>query len=138
MTDRFEIFRVGTIRKQGRSVRVEINEKYKDALLGLDQFSHIIVYFWFHKNDTPEERNVLQIYPRGKKENPWSGVFATRSPKRPNLIGMFTCKILSVEGNIIHVDKTDAFDGTPVIDVKPYIPKLDVISEVRVPEWVKK
>ena len=135
MADFFQIFPVGVIHKQDEGVFIEIFETYRDGLLGLDQFSHMIVFFWFHKNDTPEQRNTLWVHPRGNRANPLAGVFATRSPVRPNLIAIFTCKILWIDGNTIHVDTIDAFDGTPVIDIKPCISRTDTLLDVRVPEW---
>ena len=135
MTDHFQVLPVGIIRKRRDAVAIEVFEKYGDALLGLDHFSHVIVFFWFHKNDTSVDRNILQVHPRGNKANPLQGVFATRSPIRPNLIGISTCTILSVDHNIIHIDKIDAFDGTPVIDLKPCTSKTDTMLEVRVPKW---
>ncbi|UCF56354.1 MAG: SAM-dependent methyltransferase, partial [Deltaproteobacteria bacterium] len=63
--------------------------------------------------------------------NPLTGVFATRSPVRPNPISVYTCRILSIDGNVIHIEKIDALDGTPVIDIKPYVPRLDSVSEVK-------
>lgn len=136
MSECYEICPVGIIKKQDKNIAIEIYEKYEDALHGLHQFSHIIVCFWFHRNDTHEQRNILQVHPRGNSANPLTGVFATRSPQRPNLIGLSTCKILSIDGNIIYIDKTDALDGSPVIDIKPYIPRTDSTSDVRVPGWV--
>jgi len=135
MKDRFQIDPVGIVRKQDKTVIIEIHEKYKDGLLGLDRFSHILVYFWFHKNDTREYRKTLLVHPRGDKANPLTGVFATRSPKRPNLIGMSECNILSIDGTAIHIDKIDAFHGSPVIDIKPHMPELDSISNVVGPDW---
>jgi len=134
----FQIFSIGVIKKTKHTTIIEIYKKYEDALLGLHQFSHVIVCYWFHKNDTAEKRNILQVHPRGDRRNPLTGVFATRSPVRPNLIGISICKILSIDGNIIHIDKIDALDGSPVIDLKPYIPRDDSIPDARVPEWVKK
>lgn len=136
MKDRFDIFPVGVIQKQDENVWIEIYEKYNEALLGLDKFSHITVCYWFHENDTPEKRNVLQVHPKNNKENPLSGVFATHSPLRPNLIAISTCKMLSIEGNTIHIDKIDAFDGSPVIDIKCFIPSRALKSDIRLPDWV--
>ncbi len=135
MADYFQIFSVGVIKKKDEIVTIEIFEEYRNALLGLHEFSHIIVFYWFHKNDTLKQRNILQVHPRGDKGNPLTGVFASRSPARPNLIAIFTCKILSIDGNTIHVDKIDAFGGTPVIDIKPCISKIDTDLDIRVPEW---
>jgi tRNA-Thr(GGU) m(6)t(6)A37 methyltransferase TsaA len=138
MSENFQIFPIGVVKKTKQTTAIEIYKKYEDALLGLHQFSHLIVCYWFHKNDTAEERNILQVHPRGDQRNPLTGVFATRSPVRPNLIGISICKILSIDGNIIHIDKIDAFDGSPVIDLKPYIPRVDFITDAHVPEWVGK
>jgi tRNA-Thr(GGU) m(6)t(6)A37 methyltransferase TsaA len=136
MKDRFDIFPVGVIQKQDENVWIEIYEKYNGALLGLDKFSHITVCYWFHENDTPEKRNVMRVHPRNNKENPLSGVFATHSPLRPNLIAISICNILSIEGNTIHIDKIDAFDGSPVIDIKCFIPSRALKSDIRLPDWV--
>ena len=118
--------------KQNGSVFIEIYKEYEDALFGLDQYSHIIVFTWFHENDVSEKRKVLKVHPRGNKANPLTGVFATRSPVRPNLIGIFLCKIISIENNVIQIEHIEAFAGSPVIDIKPYIPRIDSI-EIRKP-----
>ncbi|MES0447110.1 MAG: tRNA (N6-threonylcarbamoyladenosine(37)-N6)-methyltransferase TrmO, partial [Desulfobacterales bacterium] len=136
MKDRFDIFPVGVIKKQGETVWIEIYEKYNDALIGLDGFSHLTVCYWFHENDTPEKRNVLQVHPRSNKKNPLTGVFATHSPLRPNLIAISICKILSIDGNSIRIDKIDAFEGSPVIDIKCFIPSKVSESDIRLPDWV--
>jgi tRNA-Thr(GGU) m(6)t(6)A37 methyltransferase TsaA len=137
MEEQFKIFPVGVVRKSDEGVTIEINPAYEDGLMGLDQNSHIIVFSWFHESDTPEKRKTLQVHPRRNKANPLTGVFATRSPVRPNPISIMACKILSIERRRVHVDAIDAFDGTPVIDIKPYVPRLDAISEVRMPGWAK-
>ena len=138
MTDNFQIFPVGFIRKKDDTVLIEIDKKYNIALLGLEQFSHINVLYWFHQNDTPESRNTMQVHPCGIKTNPLTGVFATHSPHRPNLIAMSLCKILSIDGTIIKIDKIDALDGSPVIDIKSFFPTKLSIPDVRVPDWERK
>jgi len=138
MTDNFQIFPVGFIRKKDDTVLIEIDKKYNIALLGLEQFSHINVLYWFHQNDTPESRNTMQVHPCGIKTNPLTGVFATHSPHRPNLIAMSLCKILSIDGTIIKIDKIDALDGSPVIDIKCFFPTNLSIPDVRVPDWERK
>ena len=138
MTDNFQIFPVGFIRKKDDTVLIEIDEKYNDALLGLEQFSHINVLYWFHQNETPESRNTMQVHPCGIKTNPLTGVFATHSPHRPNLIAMSLCKILSIDGTTIKIDKIDAFDGSPVIDIKCFFPTRLSIPDVQVPDWERK
>ena len=134
MADTFQILPIGAIRRRDKTVFIEVYSAYKDALLGLDQCSHILVFSWFDKSDTPEKRSTLQVHPRGNRTNPLRGVFATRSPVRPNPISIYVCRILSIDGNMIHIEKIDATDGTPVIDIKPYIPEFDVVSGVRVPD----
>ena len=126
------------IKKKGQTVAIEIHDAYADGLLGLNQFSHISVFYWFHINDTAESRKILQVHPRGNRNNPLTGVFATRSPQRPNLIGMSVCKILSIQKTVIHIDKIDAIDNTPVIDIKPYMPAIDRVSDVITPKWAPK
>ena len=115
---------------------IEIFERYGDALLGLKQFSHVIVIWWFHENDTPEKRGTLRVHPMGNQAILLTGVFATRSPQRPNPIAISVCKLMSEERNHLHIDGIDARNGTPVIDVKPYIPESDSIPEAEVPRWV--
>lgn len=137
MEENFKIFPVGIVRKRDERVTIEINQAYEDGLMGLDQNSHIIVLSWFQKSDIPEKRKTLQVHPRRNKANPLTGVFATRSPVRPNPISISACKILSIDGRQIHIDAIDAYDGTPVVDIKPYVPRLDAISEVRMPGWAK-
>ena len=104
--------------KKGTPVQLEIYEKYLPALHRLEYCSHVMVLWWFHKNDTPEKRKILKVHPRGNKNNPLTGVFATHSPVRPNLIAITTCKILSVKDGIVTIEGIDAFDDTPIIDLK--------------------
>jgi len=134
----FEVYPLGHIHKENEHTTIKILEDYQDALLGLEGFSHIIVFSWFHENDTPEKRKTLRVHPRGDKTNPLTGVFATRSPARPNPIAISTCKILSIEKNKIHIDKIDSFNGTPVIDIKPLLPAEGPGDEFRVPDWINK
>ncbi|MEE4260637.1 MAG: tRNA (N6-threonylcarbamoyladenosine(37)-N6)-methyltransferase TrmO [Bacteroidales bacterium] len=138
MKNVFEICPIGFIRKKNDTVLIEIDVKYHDAFLGLKQFSHINVLYWFHENDNPENRNTMQVHPCGIKTNPLTGVFATHSPHRPNLIALSLCKILSIDGTTIKVDKIDAFDGSPVIDIKSFFPTRLSIPDVRVPDWERK
>ncbi|MCJ7595606.1 MAG: tRNA (N6-threonylcarbamoyladenosine(37)-N6)-methyltransferase TrmO, partial [Desulfobacterales bacterium] len=136
MTTALKIFPVGTIHSKGQKVWIDVLDAYTDALLGLEGFSHINVLFWFHQNDTPEKRRVVQVHPRNDPSNPLTGVFGTHSPMRPNLIGLTPCKIISIEGNRITLDGIDASDGSPVIDIKGFIPSALPASSIRVPKWV--
>ena len=115
----YKISPIGAVRNtKGKPVQLELYEKYLPALHRMDECSHVLVVWWFHKNDTPEKRAILKVHPRGNSKNPLTGVFATNSPVRPNLIAMTTCKILSVKGRFITIERIDAFDNTPIIDLK--------------------
>ena len=116
---------IGWVHKQEGSVCIEVDRRFEDALMGLEDFSHVWVFWWFDRNDTPGNRGILQVHPRGDARNPLTGVFATRAPVRPNLVALTLCPIISVEQNRIEIVKIDAFDGTPVVDLKPYLPALD-------------
>lgn len=131
----FRIWPIGKVRKQDKAVWIEIDPQYKAALLGLEQWSHIHVFYWFDRNDTPQKRAILQVHPRGNAKIPLTGVFATRAPVRPNLIAMSTCKVLSIEDCTIRIDSIDAFDNSPVIDIKPYTPGPEMIPNAKVPNW---
>ena len=134
----FKLYPVGKVQKQHGITRLQIFERYRDALKGLDGFSHVLVLYWFDRNDTPKKRSILQVHPRGSKKNPLTGVFACRSPVRPNLIALSLCKVLSIKSEIITVDKIDAFDGSPILDIKPYIPSIDnKTNGIRVLDWLK-
>ena len=136
MMESFRIIPVGIVKKTDTAVSIEIYDDYTDGLLGLDGFSHMAVFCWFDQNDTAEKRRVLQVHPRKDPRNPLTGVFATHSPQRPNLIGLTVCKILSIHGGSIEIEDIDAFDGTPVIDLKCYIPGSIDEKDVRLPDWV--
>lgn len=133
----FRIFPIGEVKKQDNATTIQIYKEYQDALLGLHEFSHVIVVYWFHKSDTPEKRKILQVHPRKDLEKPLKGIFATRSPVRPNPIALSVCEIKSIKGNVIYIGEIDAFDGSPVIDLKPYIPQHDSVPEARIPGWVR-
>jgi len=127
---------IGVVEKDDDRTRIVLDEKYREGLLGLEGWSHVWVFWWFDRNDTPERRAVLRVHPRGNRDNPLTGVFATRSAVRPNLIALTLCKIVAVEGNVVELEKIDAFDGTPVLDMKPYIPGYDSAEDVSTPEWL--
>jgi tRNA-Thr(GGU) m(6)t(6)A37 methyltransferase TsaA len=133
----FNLLPIGRVEKKGQEVFLRIFDEYVDGLLGLDGWSHVNVFYWFDKNDTPQQRRTLRVHPRGDKQNPLTGVFACRAPVRPNLIALSVCKILSVQGNRITVDGLDAFDATPVLDLKPFVPSDAPTRDVRVPDWAK-
>ncbi len=111
-----------------------INTSLTEALDGLEESSHIIVLYWMHQAMSGEV--PLKVHPRGKQELPLLGLFATRTPNRPNRIGIATVSLLERQGNILRVEELDAIDGTPVIDIKPYIPGYDSVANTKVPLWI--
>ena len=113
---------------------IVINNDLTEALDGLEQFSHIVVLYWMHRAVSGEVS--LKIHPRGKQELPLLGLFATRTPNRPNRIGIATVRLLERQSNILRVQGLDAINGTPVIDIKPYIPGNDSVTNAKVPSWI--
>ena len=132
----FLVHPIGCIHKQEGQVWVEVDAPFREAMLGLSEFSHIYVFYWLHENDAPQQRAVLQVHPRKNPRNPLTGVFATHAPVRPNLIAMTRCRVISVTEARIYLDAIDARDGSPLIDIKCYIPHDKEQFPVRVPSWV--
>lgn len=134
----FTVRPIGHVEKTDERAVIVLDKKHQPGLLGLEGFSHVYVFWWFSRNDTTEKRSVLQVNPMGNRENPLTGVFATRSPVRPNLIALTLCKVVSVKENVVEVEKIDAFDGTPVLDIKPFIPDYDSRPDATLPAWLVK
>ncbi len=112
----------------GRGVEgtVEIYPEFAAGLKDLDGFSHLILLFHFHLSSSGE----LQCVPY--MDDTRRGVFATRSPRRPNPIGLSVVRLISIEDTILHVRDLDIVDGTPLLDIKPYVPPFDEQEEVRI------
>ncbi len=115
--------------------QIIIKDEFGQALSGIEEFSHIIVTYWMHQIST-HQRSTMKVHPRGRSELPLFGVFATRSPMRPNPLGITTVKLIERQGNTLKVSSLDALDNTPVIDIKPYLPRYDSPSQVKTPNWV--
>ncbi len=114
---------------------IVIDSSLAEALDSLDGFSHIIVLYWMHQLDH-SNGFPLKVHPKGRLEVTPVGVFASRSPNRPNPIGKATVRLLGRQGNKLKVEGLDAVDGTPVIDLKPYLPGYDSVDNAKVPPWV--
>jgi len=106
---------------RARPARIVLDPQLTDALLGLEPGSDIVGLAYFHEAD----RDVLQVHPMGNRDNPLRGVFATRSPARPNPIAVTSARIERIDGNVLHVVGLDALDGTPVLDIKSYAEAFD-------------
>ncbi|GET20694.1 tRNA-Thr(GGU) m(6)t(6)A37 methyltransferase TsaA [Prolixibacter denitrificans] len=104
---------------KGIKGRIELKEEFVPGLLDLDGFSHIFLVYYFH------ESNGFELQVKPFLDDNKHGVFATRAPKRPNGIGMSVVKLLHVDKNILEVENVDMLDGTPLLDIKPYIPQFD-------------
>jgi tRNA-Thr(GGU) m(6)t(6)A37 methyltransferase TsaA len=113
--------------------RIVFREEYSEALEGVEEFSHLFVLFWLHRM-SDEKKRIMKVRPRGRSDMPLLGIFATRTPHRPNPIGLTRVKLLKVEGNVITVQGLDAFDGTPVLDIKPF-DSWDTTEDFKVPAW---
>lgn len=128
---------VGHVETTGGTTRLVIAEEYRSALTELDGFSHIHVLWWGHLLDTPRHRSSTVADTPYRDAPEQIGIFATRSPARPNPICLTAVPVLSIdhERGILDVPFIDAEDGTPIVDVKPYHPSVDRIRHVAVPEW---
>jgi tRNA-Thr(GGU) m(6)t(6)A37 methyltransferase TsaA len=132
----FKVEPIGVVQKEDGRTTLVLREEFAPGLLGLDGFSHVWVLWWFDRNDTPEKRSVLQVHPRGNPENPLTGVFACRSPMRPNLLAQTLCRVIAVCDNVVEIETIDAFANTPILDLKPYIPRTDS-ADATLPAWIR-
>ena len=116
--------------------RIEIHEDMVPGLQGLADFSHAVVVFYLDRVPPFEKDTQLLRKPRGMEHMPPVGVFAQRTKFRPNPIGVTPVRLVSIKGNVLTVTGLDAMDGTPVLDVKPYIPEFDGIEKSKQADWV--
>ncbi|MCK4594056.1 tRNA (N6-threonylcarbamoyladenosine(37)-N6)-methyltransferase TrmO [bacterium] len=137
MPKEFKMFPIGHIRRTEDGVHLEILDPYRPAMMLLDKFSHLIVVWWADEHDNEKSRSVTQTKPP-YAEDKLTGVFATRAEYRPNPVAITTCKILEVdeESGIIRVPNLDAYDGTPIVDLKAYFPVCDRVKEAHIPDWL--
>ncbi|TFF63686.1 MAG: tRNA (N6-threonylcarbamoyladenosine(37)-N6)-methyltransferase TrmO [Promethearchaeota archaeon] len=112
-----------------------IEEEFQECLDGIEGFSHVLIFFWPH-HLSEEQRKTKKVHPRGKSTNPLTGVFATRSQARPNPILISAVKLLDKEKDRIKIKGLDAYDNTPIIDIKPYVPYFDSPMKVKMPTWI--
>jgi tRNA-Thr(GGU) m(6)t(6)A37 methyltransferase TsaA len=105
---------------------IEIRKELEEGLRDLDGFSHIILLYHFHLS----KDHSLSVVPF--LDNKPRGVFATRAPKRPNSIGLSVVKLIKIEKNILYIESIDVVDGTPLLDIKPYVKEFRNLEEVRI------
>jgi tRNA-Thr(GGU) m(6)t(6)A37 methyltransferase TsaA len=106
------------------------------ALEGIEEFSHVFVLFYMNQVSAKETK-TLKVHPRGIRNLPLVGIYATRTALRPNPVGLAVVALLKRRENVLIVKGLDAFDGTPILDLKPY-DSWDAVADVRVPEWRRK
>ncbi|HZU77488.1 MAG TPA: tRNA (N6-threonylcarbamoyladenosine(37)-N6)-methyltransferase TrmO [Dehalococcoidia bacterium] len=116
--------------------RLELLPEFAPALAGIDGFSHVIVLTWLHLA-AAEPRDALAIHPGGDPSLPLVGVFALRVGGRPNPIGLSVVELLGVSDRVVRVRGLDAIDGTPLLDLKPYLPPYDSVPGALLPGWAK-
>ena len=121
------------VKDKTRLSKIVISNEFAEALDGVDGFSHAFVLFWL-QGVSDEQRKTLKVHPRGRRDLPLLGVFATRTMLRLNPVGLTLVELVKVEGNVLTVRGLDAFDGTPVLDIKPF-DSWDTAEDVRVPGW---
>lgn len=122
------------VRDKSLVSKILLRKDLSEALDGVEDFSHLFVIFWMHKISNTEN-TALQVHPSGRPELPPVGVFATRGPIHPNPIGLTLVELVKREKNVLWVRGLDAFDGTSVLDIKPYGCPWDVVVNFRVPKW---
>src|SRR5271157_3134442 len=106
------------VKDKTRVSKIILNSGLVEALDGIDGFSHVFVLFWL--NEVTSQHRALKFHPRGRTDMPLLGVFALRTNQRPNPIGLTLVELLKVEGNILTVRGLDAYNATPVLDIKPF------------------
>lgn len=142
--DKIEYRPIGVIRSPFKSIEgmpiqsagakgiagsVELHETFVDGLKDLEGFSHVILIYHFHRS----RGYALHVKPF--LDDQLRGVFSTRAPRRPNAVGLSIVRLLRVEGSLLHIEDVDIVDGTPLLDIKPYVPAFDA-REVERTGWL--
>jgi tRNA-Thr(GGU) m(6)t(6)A37 methyltransferase TsaA len=117
---------------------IYLEPQYQGGLQGLEGFSHVVVVFYLDQVKAFDPAKQLLRKPRGMEDMPALGVFAQRTKYRPNPIGVTAAELVSIKGNVVSVRGLDALDGTPVLDLKPYMPAFDGVNDARMPGWVER
>ena len=120
------------VKDKNRISQIVLHEDLVEGLDGVDGFSHVFVLFWL--NQVTVQPRALKFHPRGREDMPLLGVFALRTNQRPNPIGLTLVELLKIEGNTLTVRGLDAYNGTPVLDIKPF-DSWDNAANARVPDW---
>ena len=137
MEKTYAVTPIGRIFTEAEKPYIELQKDYARGLEALEGFSHAVVLWWFHQSDEAPDRKVLEVRSPYRRGPGTLGTFATRSPFRPNPIAMTVSRVLEVDeaSGRLYVDYTDALDGSPVPDIKPYTPSMDRVEAPTVPAW---
>ena len=130
----FRVVPVGHVRKDNGETFIEILPEFREAVDGLRSGDWIKLVLWFHGSDIPAKRSILKVHPHGNPKNPLTGVFATRSPYRPNPVALYTVRIHRISDGKLYIDWIDAKEGTPVVDIKIFVERYDCPKEVPIEE----
>ena len=117
------------------TAEITVDAAWAKALDGIDEFSHIWVLWWIDRYDNPP--TTRHVHPERRLELPLVGLFATRSPHRPFPIGLTAVRLLERDGSRLVVEGLDAYEGTPVLDIKPYLRRGDLVPEATMPNWLE-
>ena len=133
----FTVRQIGTMEMDKDGMYVKLLPGYIPALKSLEGFGHADILWWFDGCDDEENRSVLEAESPYKQGPDTMGIFATRSPQRPNPIALSVVQILYIdhEAGVIYIAYADARQGSPVLDLKPYTPSLDRVEHPQVPDW---
>jgi tRNA-Thr(GGU) m(6)t(6)A37 methyltransferase TsaA len=124
------------VKDKTRCSKIVIQPELAPGLYGIAEYSHLYVLFWMNEI-SDEKRKILKVHPRGRVDLPLVGSLATRTNLRPNPLGLTLVELVKVESNILTVRGLDAFNGTPVLDLKPY-DFWDTPKNAKVPNWWRK
>jgi tRNA-Thr(GGU) m(6)t(6)A37 methyltransferase TsaA len=134
---RAEIRFIGEVVKIDReTTTLQIFPQYHDGLKDMACYSHLIVLYWAHRRDNQDERQTILVFPKRHGRKVETGVFACRSPSRPNPVCLCVVELLEVEDCSLKVRGLDAESGSPIVDIKPYHPHSDSVPNAKFPEWV--
>jgi tRNA-Thr(GGU) m(6)t(6)A37 methyltransferase TsaA len=123
------------VKVEEQDAKIRIFPEFCPGFKGIKDFSHMMILYWIHLRDTEKDRRTLLVFPRRHAVNVKTGVFACRSPSRPNPIGLCVVELVQIEECVLTVKGLDALESSPIIDIKPYLPRADSIPNAKVPDW---
>ena len=134
--------RIAAIKAQIRKIRkmkseIVINQEFSGILDGVKDYSHLVILYWAHQ--VPEQsRSITRVHPMGRKDIPLTGIFSTCSPVRPNSVLTTVVKLVKINENVLEVIGIDAINGSPVIDIKPYVRQWYPQEGIKIPGWMRR